>query len=71
MTIIKDELKSVRSWKLEIYGQNPLIEDWLEDKLYTEKKIVRQFITFLSDTYPDIRSVLFGPPKSVEEREET
>ncbi len=71
MTKVTDGANFPGTWKLEHYGQNPIIEDWLEDKSYTEKNICRQFVTFLSDKYPDIRPVLFGPAKSVEEKEET
>jgi len=70
MIPITDEIRVVRTWKMEHYGQNPKIAVWLENKSLEEKRAIQEFMNFLSDNYPDIRPVLFGPPKSVEEWEE-
>ena len=69
---ITDGIKTERTWVLEHYGRNPVVEKYIMDNFTpAEEKKVRGFMNFLSDIYPAARPGLFGPPKSVEEfREE-
>ncbi len=68
---ITDGIKFERTWTLEHFGQNPVVEKYIMDNFTPEAEMgVRGFMYFLSDNYPATRPALFGPPKSIEEFKE-
>lgn len=70
-TEITDGIRFNRTWVLEHYGRNPVVEKFIMDNFTPAEELkLRAFIYFLSDAYPETRPALFGPPKSVEEYKE-
>ena len=68
---ITDGIKTERTWVLEHLVRNPIVEKYIMDNFTpAEEKKVREFMSFLSDTYPAVRPIIW-PDRTVEEfREE-